>query len=266
LTRWVLVAFVAASTPALAQGPQPAPREAAEPSQASTRQAAIEQEEAAKVTNVHPPVPNKGEKIFEKLDTILQGGRLRWHPFFENAYSGGGLRLCRPRQLPGAHNTSRARQLHDLGLQAAEVEFIAPRMFTGRAAVAARRGREATQVGFYGIGTNTSNDDRTNYLFQQPYGSALFSISPTRRFLMLGGGVELSQWSQKPGQGTFPSVETVYTPATLPGLGAEITYLHTQGTIAIDTGARHPDTRAAALISARRCTIMAMGTTHSASA
>ena len=94
--------------------------------------------------------------------------------------------------------------------------------------------REATQVGFYGIGTDTSKDDRTNYLFQQPYGSALFSISPTRRLLMLGGGVELSRWSQKSGEGTFPSVETVYTPATLPGLGAEITYLHTQGTIAID--------------------------------
>ena len=121
------------------------------------------------------------------------------------------------------------------GYKRAEVEFLAPRMFNRRGQLSLLGGwREATQVGFYGIGTNTSNDDRTNYLFQQPYGSALFSISPTRRFLMLGGGIELSQWSQKPGQGTFPSVETVYTPATLPGLGAEITYLHTQGTIAID--------------------------------
>ncbi len=94
--------------------------------------------------------------------------------------------------------------------------------------------REATQVGFYGVGTNTSKDDRTNYLFQQPYGSALFTLFPTRRVLMLRGGVELTQWSQEPGEGTFPSVETRYTPATLPGLGAEVTYLHTQGDVGLD--------------------------------
>ena len=51
---------------------------------------------------------------------------------------------------------------------------------------------------------------------------------------MLEGGAELSRWSQEPGKGSFPSVETVYTPETLPGLGAEVTYLHTQGTIGLD--------------------------------
>ena len=232
-----LVVFVAASIPALAQAPQPAPREAAEPAPPSTREAAIEQEEAAKVTNVHPPVPNKGERVFERLDKVLQGARLTWHPFFENAYSGGGFTLGVGHvNYLGAYNTVDARGSYTIaGYKRAEVEFLAPRMFNRRGQLSLLGGwREATQVGFYGIGTNTSNDDRTNYLFQQPYGSALISISPARRFLMLGGGVELSQWSQKSGQGTFPSVETVYTPATLPGLGAEITYLHTQGTIAID--------------------------------
>ena len=33
----------------------------------------------------------------------------------------------------------------------------------------------------------------------------------------------------------MPSVETVYTPATLPGLGAKPTYLHSQGTVGIDS-------------------------------
>jgi outer membrane protein assembly factor BamA len=77
-------------------------------------------------------------------------------------------------------------------------------------------------------------DDRTSYLFNQPYGSALLTVFPTRKVLMLRGGVEYSKWTQEPGEGTFPSVETVYTPATLPGLGAEVTYLHTQGTVGLD--------------------------------
>ena len=35
-------------------------------------------------------------------------------------------------------------------------------------------------------------------------------------------------------EGTSPSVETVYTPDDLPGLGAKINYLHTQGTVGLD--------------------------------
>jgi len=108
-------------------------------------------------------------------------------------------------------------------------------MFNRRAQLSVIGGwREATQVGFYGIGPDTSVDDRTNYLFNQPYGSALFTIFPSRRFLMLRGGAELSQWSQEPGEGSSPSVEEVYTPETLPGLDAKVTYLHTQGTIGLD--------------------------------
>jgi hemolysin activation/secretion protein len=51
---------------------------------------------------------------------------------------------------------------------------------------------------------------------------------------MLRGGVEVSQWSQRPGEGTFPSVETRFSPATLPGLGAKTTYVHSEGTVGFD--------------------------------
>jgi hypothetical protein len=83
------------------------------------------------------------------------------------------------------------------------------------------------------MGTSTS--DRTDFDFQQPYGSGTLTFWPTRRLLMLRGGVELSQWSQRPADGSsFPSVETVYSPRTLPGLGTKINYLHSQGTVGFD--------------------------------
>ena len=63
---------------------------------------------------------------------------------------------------------------------------------------------------------------------------------------MLRGGAEYSQWTQKHGEGTDPSVEEVYTPATLPGLGAKVTYLHSQGTVGFDWRHRRPTTRGAA--------------------
>ena len=65
------------------------------------------------------------------------------------------------------------------GYKRVEAEFIAPRLFNRRGTLSVLGGwREATQVGFYGIGTDTSKDDRANYRFQQPYGSALLDALP----------------------------------------------------------------------------------------
>jgi len=204
---------------------------------AGTRQALIEQEQAAKVPTLHPYVPNKAEKIFDRVDTILQGGTLRWHPFFDSAYSGGGFTLGIGHvNYLGGYNTLDLRGSYSIaGYKRVEAEFIAPRLFHRRGSLSILGGwREATQVGFYGIGNDTATADKTNYLFQQPYADALLTVFPTRRNLMLRGGVEYSQWKQKPGEGTSPSVETVYTPFDLAGLGATINYLHTQGTVGLD--------------------------------
>jgi len=94
--------------------------------------------------------------------------------------------------------------------------------------------REATQAAFYGIGMGKTLEERRNFDFQQPYGSGTLTLWPARRLLMLRGGLELSQWSLRPGQGSFPSVETVFRPATLPGVGTKTTYLHSQGTVGFD--------------------------------
>jgi hypothetical protein len=111
-----------------------------------------------------------------------------------------------------------------------------PRLFERQATLSVVGGwREATQVGYYGLGTATHENDRANYGFKQPYASALLTVRPARRALVLRGGVEASQWKQTAGSGDFPSVEQVYGPQTLPGLGATVTYLHSQGTVAFDT-------------------------------
>jgi Omp85 superfamily domain len=203
----------------------------------ATRAALIEQEEAAKVPTLRPYEPNSGERWAQKAQDILVGGGLHWHPFFENAYAGGGFTLG-----AGYMNHVSPYNLIDVrgsytvsGYKRAEAEFLAPRLFERRGELSVLGGwREATEVGFYGVGIDTSTDDKTNYLFRQPYASALLTIRPTRRFLTLRGGFEWSQWEQAPGQGRTPSVETKYTPETLPGLGATVNYLHTQATVGLD--------------------------------
>ena len=233
----VIVLAVGSVTSAAAQAPPAAEPDAGQGAPAGSRQAAIEQEQAAKVPNLQPYKPNKVEAYFERFDAVLAGGTPRWHPFFENAYSGGGftLGLGKATYL-GAYNYLDVRGSWTFSnYKRVEAEFVAPRLFNRRGHLSVLGGwRDATQVGFYGVGTDTSVDDRTNYRFKQPYASTLLTVFPTRKVLMLRGGVEYSRWNQEPGEGSSPSVETVYTPATLPGLGAEVTYLHTQGTVGLD--------------------------------
>ena len=226
------------STPAGAQAPATPPAGAAQPAgPATTREALIAQEQAAKVPTLAPYVPNAAERVFEKLDAIIEGGTLKWHPFFQSAYSGGGFTLGAGRAFfVSPYNLIDIRGSYTFkNYKRIEAEFIAPRLFERRGRLSVLGGwRDATQVDFFGIGTDTPQDGSTNYRFRQPYGSALLTVFPTRKVFMLRGGAEFSRWNQDSGEGVSPSVEEVYTEETLPGLGAEVTYLHTQGTVGID--------------------------------
>jgi Omp85 superfamily domain len=216
-----------------------APAAAQDQAPPDTRAALIERAQAEKATALHPFEPGKAEAIFDKIEDAFLTGAVKVHPFFESAYAGGGFTL-------GAGYTHHISSYNFVdfrgsitfsGYKRIEALFVAPRVFDRRGTLTAIGGwREATQVGFYGFGTNnTSKHDRANYQFDQPYAAAALDLRPTRRYLLLHGGVELSTWNQGPGSGAAPSVDEVYTPETLPGLGASPTYFHSEAGIGFDS-------------------------------
>jgi hypothetical protein len=238
----LLLAAALGVVPAQAQ-PAPTQPAQAEPAQTQpappeTRAAVLAQARAAKKPTVRVYEPNKAEEWLDRAEKLLLTGGLRWHPFFDSAYAGGGFTLgAGYRHFVSPYNTVDVRGSITLsGYKRVEAEFLAPRLFNRRGTVSVIGGwREATQVGFYGIGTTqTTSGDRTNYSFTQPYVAGRIAVWPTRRLFVVGGGLEYSQWDQGPGSGTAPSVEEVYTPETLPGLGAKPTYLHAEGSAALD--------------------------------
>jgi hypothetical protein len=213
-------------TPVRAQAPEP-----------DTRAGLVAQAQAQKSTELHPYVPTKAEQYIDYAENILTTG-LKFHPFFQSAYSGGGFTVgAGYRTYVGPYSSVDVRgSITPSGYKRIEGEFVAPRLFERRGVLSVIGGwREATQVGFYGLGTATAPEQRANYGFKQPYGTATLTVRPTRRVLLLRAGVEASQWEQTPGAGSEPSVEEIYTPATLTGLGAKVTYLHSQATIGVDS-------------------------------
>jgi hypothetical protein len=201
-----------------------------------TRAAQIEQEQKAKV--VRPYQAGTVEKWLDWAEGTLTTGSGA-HPFFESAYRGGGFTLgAGYLKYVNPYDTVDVRGSLTLkGYKRIEAEFIDPELFGWPVRLSILGGwRDATQVGFYGIGTsNTSKDNRVNFSFEQPYASSLLSVRPGRGPLLVAGGVEVSQWQTGPGSGSDPSIETVYTPESLPGLGAQPIYVHTQGTVGVDT-------------------------------
>jgi hypothetical protein len=214
-----------------------APAVAQEP-ETITRASIIEQAQTDKAAALQPYKPGAAEKWLDYAENYLTNGQLHWHPFFDSAYAGGGFTVgAGYLQHLGSYNILDVRgSITPSGYKRVEAAFIAPGAAFGRRFNLSLLGgwREATEVGFFGTGTSTSKDSQVNYGFKQPYGSATLEIFPARRILVLRGGFEASQWQQTSGAGTEPSIETVYTPATLPGLGAKPTYLHSQGTVGID--------------------------------
>ena len=184
---------------------------------------------------------------------------MHWHPFFNSAYSGGGFTLGAGYATfvsPTTPSTCAAasRSPATSGL---ESEFRAPRLFDRRGVLSVLGGwREATQVGFYGIGTgNTSIDDRANYSFRQPYGAR----HARRAAGAEAGSCSAAGSSTRSGSRARARARAVgrrglHARRRCRGSAPSVTYLHAQGTVGLDwrTGSRA--TPAAAAPTASRST------------
>jgi hypothetical protein len=224
--------LLAGASPSHAQSAPPDPE---------TRAAAIAVKQEEKAANPQPYQPNRAERWVRQIEGALSGQTLKWHPFFENAYRGGGFTLG-------------AGYLHHVGEYAwvdvrgsvtpagylrFEGEYRLPRLFDRRGQLSVVGGwRKATHVGFYGFGTaETSAEDAAYYGFTQPYLSSLLEVRPTRRWLLLTGGAEYSQWTPTTRRGSGPNLDEIYPPSTIPGYGSDPVYLHLTGGLALDSRA-----------------------------
>ena len=204
-----------------------------------------------------------------KVEDITVNGGLHWHPLLRERVSRGrlhaGRRLHASRQL--VQPAGRARQLLDPRLQAGRSRVHrAASVPSPRRSLSLLGGwREATQVGFYGLGTDTSTrrpDELRLPAAVRARRSSTFW--PTRELLMLRGGLECRSGRSSPAKGPLPSVETVYTPRRCPA-SAPKPPICTRRARSASTGARRPATRVAAASTASRCTTTPTATRRSAS-
>ena len=197
----------------------------------------IAAEQAEKARHLGPGAPTRAEQIVAKVrDTFLQP-RDGLYPFMDSVYGGGGFTLGAGfLRYYGDRSTADVHGLYSIkNYKLLEVTTTSPGHLSGRLALDARAGwRDATRVGYYGLGIETDEDARANYRFKESYVGGTATLHPAR-WTVLAGGVGYEHYHLEPGQGSErPSIETEYTAETAPGLGANPGFVHSQVTGAID--------------------------------
>jgi hypothetical protein len=198
----------------------------------AARIAAAQDEKAARL---RPAGPSKAEAVFLRLLESYANPTGPF-PYFDSVYSGGGFTLgAGYRRFFGDNTAWDVKGLYSFSnYKKIELGITSRDHLAGRLHASVYGGwRDATQVAYYGLGIDTVPADRANFRLKLGYLSGLVDFHPVP-WAVLAGGLALEDYTLTSGQGSVRSIEDAYTPATAPGLDADPTYVHTQGTAGID--------------------------------
>ena len=178
----------------------------AQTTEPSTRTGALEQVQAEKVKLLAPQEPEKFERLTARAEAMLTRGGDHWYPYFENSYSGGGFRSAPV--IPG----SSARTRHWTCVAASRRPVTS---WLNRSSSIRGFSTAAERLALHGgwrkpprcplwARRHTGRQPREAIVFKQPYVSGLLNLKPTRKLLVVSGGIEYTQWKLQRGEGALP--------------------------------------------------------------
>jgi len=210
--------------------------QASAPIGAASRAGLIASMQSDKSTRLKAYEPDRAEAIIHKMEKIFLLDPSGFYPYFSSVYPGGGLTGgAGYRRFFGDKTNWYVQGLYSVAnYKLLEGGVQSKDHLNRRLSFGTRLGwRDATQVPYYGLGISTNPDDRTNFRFQQTTAEGNTTYKPIP-WIVMKGGLGYEHWALKPGAGTHPSIETVHTPATAPGLGVSPTYIHSHASAGID--------------------------------
>lgn len=194
--------------------------------------------QAEKSKILRPQTGNKAEQIIlrvQKSGLIGFAGPRGLYPWFGSVLGGGGVGVGGGYRFSfrddGSANFLAGWSFKNYKLL--ESNLVLP-TFAGRRIQPRIDAKwiDAPKVSFYGLGNDSSKDDKTSYLYRPARVGATIGINITKWFSVGGGGDYLDVQT---GPGTLDtSIEEKFTQATAPGLGQRTTYGVARAFAAID--------------------------------
>ena len=191
---------------------------------ADTRAGDIARRQEEKEKNAAPDDPNRGEVFLGQVEggKWFLGPPRGWYPLIGSIYYGSGPALGGGyRHHIGYESYVDASAMYSIaGYKMASLVGRTPNHVRGRLDLEGSiTWLDATRVPFFGLGNDSQTTGRTSFRINraQVEGAAELHLVDWLR-LRLDGGFD--DYTQKPGQGRQPSIETVYTPEEAPLLGS----------------------------------------------
>lgn len=191
--------------------------------------------QAKKARELKPYVQSAPERWTEWVSREFLEEPGGFYPFFGSVYSGGGFTLGSGyRQFYGDRTHWDIKGLYSFkNYKLIELSTDSWGLARGMMDAHARVGwRDATQVAYYGLGID-SPDSRSNFRMKQAFFGGDVTLRPGG-FSVFGAGLAYEDYTLEEGAGKQPSIETVHTPATAPGLGDNPSYIHAMASAGID--------------------------------
>jgi hypothetical protein len=217
-----------------------------------TREEEIAKEQQAKAGQTAPP---RQLWIERKLIEIEQAGGFGvvngFFVAFGDIKSGSGFALGPAYGRTFANGALfSAKAVYSIrNFKAAQVFAQSPPLARGRLLVNGRaRWHDAPELAVFPLGPS-SPDTRADYAERLSEISARATVFPAGLF-RFSAGLGFEAFDTEGADSTRPSVEDIFTPDQLPGIGADPNYLHTLVSAAIDSGAGRGYSRAGSLLEA----------------
>ena len=146
-----------------------------------TRSGLLEVQQVQKSKVLRAPQPDKAEAIFRRFERIFLEDPSGFYPYFASVYHGGGLTLgAGYREFYGDNTSWNIQGLYSFtNYKLIEAGTESKDHLERRLSFGAKAGwRDATQVGFYGLGIQSSLDGVSRFRFQETYADGHFVLKP----------------------------------------------------------------------------------------
>lgn len=192
--------------------------------QSRTRAEFIAARKAEKARAVEPPDASMLEKVLNQVQEEVGAAPVGFYPYMGSIYSGGLLAFGAGYRHPvgdtGVIDVEAAYSLR--GFWRVQERVRLPRFADDRASLQLRHTTlDAPKVKFYGVGPDSAKADLTQFGFRHTELAAEVRLRATDH-LAFGSDLVYDLWNTAPGDsGTTPSIETLFSPVTAPGLGGD---------------------------------------------
>jgi hypothetical protein len=200
-----------------------------------TRAEEIAARQKEKAAASAPYQPSRFESFMTRLEENFASPPNGFYPEVGSIYAGGGFSLgAGYRRFYARNAVWDIRGLYSLkNYKQVEVGTRTPWHGNGRWSLGVRAGwLDAPQIGYFGQGM-ADESVRANFRLTQGYAAATAGLRPTR-WSRLQAEVGYDDFQTEGGRGRFPSIETIYSPGTTPGLFSTPAFLRAEATAAID--------------------------------